>query len=52
MLARLADAFDTLRSGAAEFAPSEDCFQDPVAEARFDGFSLTVPAAFCCGHNR
>lgn len=52
MLARLADAFDTLRSGAAEFAPSEDCFMGAVAEARFDGFSLTVPATFCCADGR
>ena len=50
MLGRLADAFDVLRSGTVELAPSEDCFLDPVDEARFDGFSLVVPPGHGCRH--
>jgi glyoxylase-like metal-dependent hydrolase (beta-lactamase superfamily II) len=51
ILARLADAFESLRSGAVELDASADCFLDPAAEARFDGFSLVVPPGFGCCHS-
>ena len=45
LIVRLADAFEAVQNGGLEYFDTQDCFGTPSKEARFNDFSILVPAA-------
>jgi len=42
LVGRVADGFEVILAGRAEFSPAQDCFGTPVKQASFDDFSIVV----------
>jgi glyoxylase-like metal-dependent hydrolase (beta-lactamase superfamily II) len=44
LIPRVADAFSAVSTGEVEYFEAQDCFGTPTKEARFNDFSILVPA--------